>query len=64
MRRKIKAFLWLDYYKEWRFRVEVGNGRTIAVSKKGYKRKINCLKALWQLSRIEEFISINPKTSK
>lgn len=42
----MKYILFRDTKKEWRWKLVATNGRSIAVSGEGYKRRGSCLKAV------------------
>lgn len=49
MKRKMKIEMYQDKRKEWRWRIIASNGKIVAVSGEGYKRKASMKKTLQRL---------------
>ena len=45
----MKLIIYQDKRKEWRWRIRARNGRIMADSGEGYKRKLACEKALQKI---------------
>lgn len=50
MKRKDRVVLYRDTGKDWRWRYVRSNGRILAASSEGYRRKVDCLKAMTRVT--------------
>lgn len=53
--------IYRDAKNEWRFRLIAPNGRTIAVSGEGYKRRTSCLKTVRRIMEIAVTAAVKEK---